>query len=134
VTDAVRGKGLIPRGVLRRLALVLARAISARTAYVAALWRHEAHRLIALLALSIAAALFVVGAVSFAMLGVVLALWETRRVLAFVIVAGVFALMAAAALGLIARSVRSVSRLPAAKANPEIGARAEAQASWSINV
>ena len=47
--------------------------------------------MIALLALSMAAASFVVAAVFFAVLGIILALWETQRVLAFVLAAGVFA-------------------------------------------
>ncbi len=66
--------------------------------------------MIALLALSMAAASFVVAAVFFAVFGIILALWETQRVLAFALAAGVFALFATVALLLIGRNLRSVRR------------------------
>lgn len=105
MTDAGRRRGFVPRRLLRRLAYVMAQAIDTRVARMVEAWRHEAHRLIALLALAMAAASLTVSAIVFAVFGIILALWDTHRVLAFGIAAGVFALCAAIALLLIRRNL-----------------------------
>jgi uncharacterized membrane protein YqjE len=110
VTDGEQRRGFLPRRTLRRLARSLVFAVELRLERLAAAWRHEAHRLIALLALSIAAASFVVAAVFFAVVGIILALWETHRVLAFALAAGVFAVFGLIALLLIRRNLRTVHR------------------------
>ncbi len=112
-TEAGRRRGFVPRRLLRRLAYLLTQAIDTRVARVVDAWRHEAHRLIALLALAMAAASLTVSAIVFAVFGLILALWETHRVLAFVIAAAVFALCAVIALLLIRRNI-SRARAPGA--------------------
>jgi uncharacterized membrane protein YqjE len=115
VTDGEQRRGFLPRRTLRRLARSMVSTIEMRLERLAAAWRHEAHRVIALLALSMAAASFVVAAVFFAVLGIILALWETQRVLAFALASGVFAVFGLVALLLIRRNLRTVHRrrLPA---------------------
>jgi uncharacterized membrane protein YqjE len=98
------------RHLLRRLVRLLALALRTRTEYWILLWRSEMHRLIALFALSMAALIFAVAAVSFSMLGVVFALWETHRVLAFWIVAAVFALLGLLVAWLIRSNLLRVGR------------------------
>ena len=121
MTDGEQRRGFLPRRTLRRLARSMVSTIEMRLERLAAAWRHEAHRVIALLALSMAAASFVVAAVFFAVLGIILALWETQRVLAFVLAAGVFAAFGLVALLLIRRNLRSVHRrrIPAPDSDPD---------------
>jgi uncharacterized membrane protein YqjE len=121
VTDGEQRRGFLPRRTLRRLARSLVFTIEMRLERLAAAWRHEAHRVIALLALSLVAASFVFAAVFFAVFGIILALWETQRVLAFGLAAGVFALCAAVALLLIGRNLRSVRRrrIPPPDSDPD---------------
>ncbi len=121
MTDGEQRRGFLPRRTLRRLARSMVSTIEMRLERLAAAWRHEAHRVIALLALSMAAASFVVAAVFFAVLGIILALWETQRVLAFALAAGVFAVFGLVALLLIRRNLRTVHRrrIPAPDSDPD---------------
>ena len=108
--DSPQRRGFMPRRLLRRLLWLLTQAINARIEGMADRCRSEVHRLIALLALSIVAGCFVVGAVAFAVFGVILALWETHRVLSFELAAAALALCAALALALARRNVRRARR------------------------
>ncbi len=121
MNDGEQRRGFLPRRTLRRLARSMVSTIEMRLERLAAAWRHEAHRVIALLALSMAATSFVVAAVFFAVLGIILALWETQRVLAFALASGVFAVFGLIALLLIRRNLRTVHRrrLPAPDPDPD---------------
>lgn len=96
------------RGALRRLIVLLLRVARTRADAVVDRFRAEAHRLIALTALTLLAVFFLMGGVSFAVLGIVLALWETQRVLAFAVVALIFGLLASISLLLVRRNLHSV--------------------------
>lgn len=117
--DGEQRRGFLPRRTVRRLARSLVFAIEMRLECLAAAWRHEAHRVIALFALSMAAASFAVAAVFFAVFGIILALWETQRVLAFGLAAGVFALFGLITLLLIRRNLRTAQRRPLPPPDPD---------------
>ncbi len=119
MNDGEQRRGFLPRRTLRRLARSMVSTIEMRLERLAAAWRHEAHRVIALLALSMAATSFVVAAVFFAVLGIILALWETQRVLAFALASGVFAVFGFIALLLIRRNLRTVHRRRIPEPDPD---------------
>ena len=119
MNDGEQRRGFLPRRTLRRLARSMVSTIEMRLERLAAAWRHEAHRVIALLALSMAATSFVVAAVFFAVLGIILALWETQRVLAFALASGVFAVFGLVALLLIRRNLRTVHRRRIPEPDPD---------------
>jgi uncharacterized membrane protein YqjE len=119
MNDSEQRRGFLPRRTLRRLARSMVSTIEMRLERLAAAWRHEAHRVIALLALSMAATSFVVAAVFFAVLGIILALWETQRVLAFALASGVFAVFGLIALLLIRRNLRTVHRRRIPEPDPD---------------
>lgn len=90
----------------RRLAASVAYVAGERTGRIAAVWRGEVYRMMAVFVLSVALMAFVWTATLFAALSLFAALWENHKVLAPVAAAGVFALLAAATAFAIAEKTR----------------------------
>jgi uncharacterized membrane protein YqjE len=90
-------------GALTRLGSAVGSMVAGGTAQLVALQRHEARRIAAILALSLAAALFACGAAGFAAYSVLVALGEEHRVAAAALIAGCFALLSGISV-LLARS------------------------------
>ena len=78
---------------LLRLGTALGSAFAGGTAHFMAAQRHEVRRLAAVLALSLAAALFACAAAGFAAYSVITALGEEHRVMGSALIAGCFALL-----------------------------------------
>lgn len=90
----------------RRLAASVAYLMGERTGRIAAVWRGELHRMMAVFVLSFALMVFVCTAAVFVAFALFMTLWENHKVLAPAAAAGVFVLLAAATGLIIARKTR----------------------------
>lgn len=91
---------------VQRLAASVAYMMGERTGRIAAVWRSELHRMMAVFVLSFALMVFVCTAAVFVAFALFMALWENHKVLAPAAAAGVFVLLAAATGFVIARKTR----------------------------
>jgi len=90
-------------GLARGLSDVLGSAVGRGVSSVASCWRQELRRMVSAFALSMLAMLFAFAATLFAAFAVMLALWDTHRILAAGLIALVFALLALVAALLVRR-------------------------------
>ena len=88
-----QGRLLALLGTLVRLGTALGSAIAGGKEHLVALQRHEVRRIAAVLALSLAAALFACAAAGFAAYAAIMALGEEHRVAGAALIAGCFALL-----------------------------------------
>lgn len=112
-TAEIRERAASLATAVARLGGTLVTLAGDRTLQAAALYRLEIRRVAMALALSLAIVFFVCGAAALTAMAVMLAMWESHRVIAALIVAGGFAVLAMLGVLLLRNATRARPRATA---------------------